>query len=339
MGSNLTQDVTFDCGDEVGSVPMWAVAQAAPRYAVLTGGACQPQLAAVVFDATRNPRSLDHYFPLARALAGAERDLFDALVSEIAAHAGFDLRLFGPARADLTADLPLSARHLVAGHLAETYFYRRDILDRLLSAPRHFFLYTTRAAFADDGGEAGGCFNPERVALQLVLSRLFEGFYEEWPGVAPFLHEFGHMLDFFDAGTGRFGPSEGLLLGLSPSDGEVFTPVARDLFLRGKRLEYDRYLARLAGRAAPDLPFPIGHPYVFQNDTEFAAGYFEMFFRNPHALAEQNPDLHAGFVALFGYDPRRCWPQDFPFYIDSNRKFYASGEPLWPLGITAPDIS
>jgi hypothetical protein len=324
----------LDCGADVGRVPAWVVAQAAPRYAALTGGACQPQLAAVVFDAAGNPRCLDHYFPLARVLAGAERESFDALVSHIARHPSFDLRLFGPARADLTPDLPASARHLVAGHLAETFFYRRDMLDRVLSAPRHIYLYTSRAAFADDGGQAGGCFNPERETLQLVLARLFEGFFDEWPGVAPFLHEFGHLLDFFDAGTGRIGRSRGLLPGLKLTDGAVFTPAARDLFLRGKRLEYDRYLARQEGRADPADPLPIGHPYVFQNDTEFCAGYFEMFFRNPHYLAEMNPDLHAGYVALFGYDPRRCWPQDFPFYVESNRKFYASGEPLWPLGIT-----
>jgi hypothetical protein len=328
----------LDCGAAVGRVPAWSVAEAAPRYAALTGGACLPQLAAVIFDAAGNPRCLDHYFPLARALSGAERDSFDALVRAIASHPSFDLRLFGPGRADLTAELPVSARSIVAGHLAETFFYRRDLLDRLLCAPRHFYLYTTRAAFADDGGEAGGCFNPEREALQLVLSRLFEGFFDEWPGVAPFLHEFGHLLDFFDAGTGRLGRSRGLLPGLSHSDGAVFTPAARELFLRGKALERDRYLARQQGRSGPDDPFPIGHPYVFQNDTEFAAGYFEMFFRNPHYLAQLNPDLHAGYVALFGYDPRRCWPRDFPFYVASNRKFYLSGEPVWPIGITIPEL-
>lgn len=336
----MTLEVPLDCGPEVGAVSVWALAEAAPRYAELTQGACQPQIAAVVFDASGNPRSLDHYFPLARVLAGAERDRFDALGQSIASHPGFDLRLFGPGRADLTDRLPLSARRLVAGHLAETFFYRPDLLERLLSAPRRFYLYTTHAAYAGDGGQAGGCYNPEREALQMVLARLFEGFFDEWPGVAPFLHEFGHMLDFFDAGSGRMRPvGDGLLPGLSPADGAVFTPSARGLFLRGKRLEYDRYLARLEGRAAPGDPPPVGHPYVFQNDTEFCAGYFEMFFRNPHYLAAQNPDLHAGLVALFGYDPRRCWPRDFPFYVESNRKFYASGELLWPLGLTPPEAS
>src|SRR6185503_2622015 len=101
------------------------------------------------------------------------------------------------------------------------------------------------------------------------------GFYGATPGVAPFLHEFGHMLDFFDAGTGRMGRSEGLLPGLSPADGVIYTPLARQLFLRGKRLELERYLHRSRSRDAGDR-LPIGHPYVFQNDTEFIAGYFEM---------------------------------------------------------------
>ena len=89
-----------------------------------------------------------------------------------------------------------------------------------------------------------------------------------------------------------------------------------------------------AGDDPPGDPLPVGHPYVFQNDTEFCAGYFEMFFRNPHYLAALNPDLHAGYVALFVYDPRTCWPQDFPFYVEQNRAFYRSGEKLWKIGIT-----
>ena len=108
----------------------------------------------------------------------------------------------------------------------------------------------------------------------------------------------------------------------------------RELFLKGKALEARRYKALLDGRAQPGDLLPVGHPYVFQNDTEFCAGYFEMFFRNPHYLAARNPDLHAAYVALFGYDPRACWPEDFPFYVEQNQAFYRSGERPWPLGIT-----
>jgi hypothetical protein len=106
------------------------------------------------------------------------------------------------------------------------------------------------------------------------------------------------------------------------------------LFVKGKRLERDRYLARYTGLAAPADPLPIGHPYVFQNDTEFIAGYFEMFFRNPHYFASSNPDLFEAFVEVFGCDTRRAWERDFPFYVDENRKFYRSGQRPWPPGIT-----
>lgn len=336
----LPLDAHLDCGPELGQIPARVVAQLAAQTAALTDGECQPQLAALAFAASAHPRALDHYFPLARVLAPPERDAFDDLVSFIAGHPNFDLRLVTAGGTPLYAaahpvDLPAGARHIVAGHLAETFFYRPDLLERLLSGRRHFRMYATRAAYAADGGQAGGCFDPERGALMLVLARLYEGFNDDRPGVSPFLHEFGHMLDHFDAGTGLIGWSEGLLPGLSPGDGAAYTPPARTLFLHGKRLELGRYQAQVTGSAGPGDPLPVGHPYVFQNDTEFAAGYFEMFFRNPHYLAAQNPDLFAGYTALFAYDPRRCWPEDFPFYIEQNRAAYRAGRPA-PAGLTVP---
>jgi hypothetical protein len=331
----LNAGEVVDFGAEIGAVAAADLAAAAARVRALTGGSCRPQLAALAYAATGHPRALDHYFPLARALRGDERAAFDALVGEIAAHPHFDLRLVGPGRADLTDRWPPDARALAAGHLAETFFYRRDLLARFLAAPRHFRIYATREAFAEDGGEMGGCYHAERETLQLVAARLYEGFGGPWPGVAPFLHELGHMLDFFDAGAGRMRPaSSGFLPGMSPGDGAVYTPGAREGFVRGKRLELERYRARYERRAGPDDPLPLGHPYVFQNDTEFVAGYFEMFFRNPHTFAAQNEALFGGLAALFGYDPRRCWPADFMFYVEQNRAFYASGERPWRPGLT-----
>jgi hypothetical protein len=329
--SDVPASDSIDCGPEVGVVSYEAMAGEARRVADMTAGECQPQVAALVFAVTGNARALDHYFPLARVLAGAAREAFDEQRRAIAAHPNFDVRLLDERGQGQAAGDPAGARQIVAGHLAETFFYRRDVLDRLLSAPLRVRLYTTPAAFKADGGEAGGSFNPARGMVQLLLRRLYEGFYDEWPGVAPFLHEFGHLLDFFDAATGRMGRSRGLLPGLSPSDGALYTPEARRLFLHGKRLELERYQAVSKRQAGP---LPVGHPYVFQNDSEFCAGYFEMFFRNPHYLARLNPNLHAGYAALFGYDPRLCWPQDFPFYIEQNQAFYNSGQKPWKTGIT-----
>src|SRR6185369_2342072 len=99
-------------------------------------------------------------------------------------------------------------------------------------------------------------------------------------------------------------------------------------------LELERYRRRMAGDRHGELP--VGHPYVFQNDGEFIAGYFELFWRNPHAFAAQNPSLYHAFALLFGQDPRQAWPRDFPFYIEENRAFYQSGQPLWPTALTLP---
>ena len=142
------------------------------------------------------------------------------------------------------------------------------------------------------------------------------------------------MLDAFDAGAGSMKRGEGLYPGLRISDGEIFTPRARELFIKGKRLELTRYLSRQTGDFSQ--PIPIGHPYVFQNDGEFLAGYLEMFFRNPHYFAAQNADLFMAYVELFGYDTRRAWPEDFPHYVNVNRNFYNSGQTPPKTRLTIP---
>jgi Glucose-regulated metallo-peptidase M90 len=335
-GQPLPSAEIVDFGAPVGPVPVRELARAAAAHTRLTG-VCHAQLAALAY-AAGAPRALDWYFPLAGALEPDELHQFDRLVGELVRHPRLDVRLIGAGRTDITAELPTDSCAIVAGHLAEIFFYRRDILDCFLGTPRHFRLYPTSQAFAEDGGVAGGDFSPEKECIQLLLSRLYEGFSGPTPGVAPFLHEFGHMLDFFDAGSGGMGGSQGLLPGLSPSDGGIYTPEARRLFLKGKRLELERYLRHHGGATfAPGEPPPIGHPYVFQNDTEFIAGYLEMFFRNPHAFAEQNPDLYEGFMELFRQDPRHAWAADFSFYIDENRRFYASGQRAWGPGLSVPE--
>ena len=71
---------------------------------------------------------------------------------------------------------------------------------------------------------------------------------------------------------------------------------------------------------------------------EFIAGYFEMFFRNPHAFAQANPALFDSFALLLGCDQRPAWPANFPDYVAANRHFYLhSGEQPWPTRLTLPD--
>ena len=258
----------------------------------------------------------NRYFPLTNVLDQPAAADFQRLIAAIMQNPSFVIRLIAESHKDRTTDLPSDALHIVAGHIAEIFFYRRDLLDQFLSQRRGFFLYTTPQAYADDGGVAGGCYNPQRNAIQLVLSRLYEGFNAPTPGVAPFIHEFGHMLDHASG-------SRGLIPGMDEH---------LDLFRRGKQLELERSEALRSGRGGT---FPIGHPYVFQNDGEFIAGYLEMFFRNPHYFAAQNPDLYQAFAQCLKQDPRQYWKADFPYYVQQNRNYYARQRPPKP-GLTIP---
>lgn len=333
-------DDELDLGGLLGPVSVSSLIQGAEQFARLAHNNFPLQFGVLAYTVTGNQRALDFYFPLTQMLTESEIDSFYELTQRITQDPHFDLQLIGERSergADLTSQMPPAVRQVVAGQIAEVFFFRRDVLDQFLATARHFQLYTSSKAFEQDGGAAGGDYNPQRESIQLVLARIFEGFFGETAGVCPFLHELGHMLDHFDVAAGRMGRVEGLLPGLSPRDGIFFNPHARSLFLSGKRLELERYLACSQSRTRAGGPSPIGHPYVFQNDGEFLAGYFEMFFRNPNYFASQNQDLYAAFVELFGYDPRRAWKQDFPFYIHQNREFYLSGQQPWTAHLTIPD--
>jgi hypothetical protein len=303
---------------------MVGVINAARDFEQISNSECKPQLAMLAYCATGHPRLLDRYFPLTSTLDQESLARFDRLAGQVARSTHFDLRflnegLFGQERLRNR-----EVRYFVAAQLVEVYFYRSAILQRFLSSPRRIRIYTTRKAFRRRGGFSGGNYTPRWQRLQLELKRLFEGFYGKTPGTAPFLHELGHMLDHFDAGRGHMRRSglKGGLPGLHESDKNFYNPRAAELFAKGKRLEIERY--QMLTRAAPKgkETLPIGHPYVFQNDREFIAGYFEMFHRNPNFMAEQNPDLFAAFCELFGWDPRTAWDEDFPYYVKSNLDYY-----------------
>lgn len=308
-------------------------------YRKLTGAANPAQLPALLFDATGDPWPLHHFFPMTGALDGAARGEWFARVGWVAAHPHFDLRLLGERRRDLTDLMPPSTRWLAAGHIAEVLGERPDLLEVFLARPRHFRLYATGAAFAHDGGVAGGDYDAGRERIQLGLARLFEGFGAARPGAAPFLHELGHMLDAFDPASGGMHQSHGVLPGLDPGDGALYDAEARRLFLLGKALEAERYEALHTGAARArddDTNLPLGHPYVFQNDGEFIAGYLELYLRTPNRFAARNPALYDGFSRLLRQDPRVAWPEDFEFYVRENRAVYLRGEALARAGITVP---
>ncbi len=72
---------------------------------------------------------------------------------------------------------------------------------------------------------------------------------------------------------------------------------------------------------------------MFQNNSEFIAGYLEMFFRNPHYFAAQNITLYRAFERSFGWDPRQVWEQDFDAYVRANQLAYTSDKTLNPSGL------
>lgn len=336
-GSSFRFEDKLNLAGSLGIVSVQSIFRAAKEFARLTQDNCSLPFASLVFTVTGKYHALDFFFPITQMLAEPEIAHFHQLAQTIARHPHFDLQLIGEHRLNLTAQMPSVIRQVVAGQITEVFFYRGELLERFLATPRHIQLYINSKAFEQDGGVAGGDYNPQRESIQLVLRRVFEGFFGETPGVCPFLHEFGHMLDHFDAATGKMGQTEGLLPGLSPRDGSLFIPRARSLFISGKRLELERYLSRLQRHSRLTDPLPIGHPYVFQNDGEFIAGYFEMFLRNPNYFGSLNQDLFAAFVELFGYDPRNAWQEDFPFYINQNREFYFSGQRPYTPHLTIPD--
>jgi hypothetical protein len=325
---HLGHDDSIDCGPSIGILRAADLSAGTLRYQAFTAGSCHPQLAALAFQITRRPSALNTYFLLTRIFDKSGIHDFYQLGGKIIQHPHFECHIMSEGRADFSREFP-DAAYLVAGHIAELFYFRQDILEHLLNQPLRIWLYATQRAFAADGGAAGGNFSPQKGGIQLVLSRLYEGFNAPLPGVAPFLHEFGHLLDYFGGSK-----SVGFLPGLRAVDGVTYSPEAHQLFLKGKRLELERYLRLYNGTDRSGEILPIGHPYVFQNNSEFIAGYLEMFFRNPHYFAAQNPDLYQGFALLFRQDPRQYRAEDFPFYIQQNRDFYTNGQRLSKPGIS-----
>jgi hypothetical protein len=334
-------DETVDFGAPVGSVLARDLMLLARPYLSATSGAPDFQLAMHFFGATRRVCALNSYFPLTKNLDKDEQKAFYRLAGEIIRQPNFKVCMIVPEGVRLqtaiqttpvegdvqvvrSAELTTNAEitFFVACHIAEMLFYRRDLLDRLLSTPFEIRLALNLKALIDDGGLAGGNYDPDKACIQMQLSRLFEGYNSKTPGVAPFLHEFGHLLDHFDVAEGEFAGSNGTLPGMRPDDGDLYNPEARDLFSKGKKLEWDRYISLVEHGYHEGDPLPVGHPYLFQSDTEFVAGYCEMFFRNPHYFAQQNPDLYQSFVLTFKQDPRKVWDEDFQFYIEQNERYY-----------------
>ncbi len=330
IGSRLFHEGhIISLGPPFGDLSVKDISLAFRRYFAISQGKCRPQLPALIYEVTGHPEALSHYFPLRRVLGKEEKCQFDALVAKIRQDPNFDLQIIredGPAG---VSEIPTMIPALVAGHIGEVFFHRQDILRRFLHSPRHFLIFASERAFGAAGGVAGGCYHPGRESLMIGLPRLFEGFNGDMPGVSPFLHEFGHMLDYFDARTGRMSPvSNGYLPGMLPEDGALYTPNAFHLFRLGKAIEIERYKRCQRGKFPSSGRIPFAHPYLFTSNSEFVAGILELFLRCPNQFSQNNHILYRSLCALFNWDPRDAWPEDFDFYPRENRKAYLNGVPL-----------
>jgi len=337
----------LDCGTPLGTVAIADLLGSLAAFEHLTAGSCPTPVDAALYRLSGCTVLLDRYFPLVATLDAGSRTAFYQHVQRVGLHPGLDLHLQGEEAQGYSQQVPADVRALVAGQLVELFFYRPDLLAALLARPRHIWLYTSPRAFAQGGGVAGGDYDPATERLQLVLARLYEGYFADLPGVSPFIHELGHLLDCAELDPDAVTPSRrqrsrrhrgevgsGLLPGLRHADGALFLPEARRRFLAGKRLEAQRYRRC---RAGDDADPPIGHPYVFQTDGEFLAGHLELFLRTPHYFALRNPTLYSAFSLVFGQDPRQARASDFAFYVQENQRAYAPGHgQLDALGLTLP---
>ncbi len=330
----------YDPGDSLklnapfGSIPVQALADALKPYTLLSGGECQPQAAILLYQASGRIEALTHYFPLLRILDDQQRIEFHSRLQQLAGSYELRVVMKGLPEGAPFSGVPEGVRLIVAGHILEVLFFKPEMLARFFKDRRSFWVYPTLKAFREGGGSGGGNYHPVLRCIRLYMQRFFEGFYGSMPGQAPFLHEFGHMLEHFNSRRGMMLLGTRLLPGMLESDGSLYNPEARTLFLEGKRIEKERYQAWNLSAGAGGGQMPLGNPYVFQSDGEFIAGYFEMFFRNPHTFADKNITLYRAFERLFGWDPRQAWEQDFDAYVRSNRLVYESGKPLKAAGLT-----
>lgn len=281
-----------------------------------------PQLASVIYDMTGASSAMSMYFPMTNMLNADDTKRFYETIHATVRNPNFDLHIWDHDLNDITDTAPPSIAFIIAGHIVEIMYFRRDFLYQFLRGQRVFNLYLSDIAYINDGGVSGGCYDTESHSIKLKVSRLYEGFFDSIPGVAPFLHEFGHMLDHYDVKSRQLGHPRGLLPGMFPWDDELYDENSREKFLAGKRLELERYNRVRFNSPKDKYDMPIGHPYVFQNDGEFIAGYLEMFFRNPFYFGEMNPTLYESLTLLFKQDPREYVKRDYDGYINKNRQVY-----------------
>ena len=279
-------------------------------------------LAGLVFDTSAELETLGHFLPLIPQLEQTQRHQFRTKLNALLADHRLQIMLL---RGRTTIPATLSMRALIAGQLLLCFWCRPDILEAVVASHPQFHLFVDATSYDRAGGVGGGCYSPSDHRIMLQIERLYEGFFTTIPNVCPLLHEMGHLLDGTAMRIQKTAVCRGELPGMTSAELADFGA--------GKHAEYHCYQAWYHQRPPLDGQMPLGHPYVFQTDGEFLAGYWEMFWRNPHRMATTSPQL---FVALCGYtrqDPRQFVTTDYLGYVHGNIAFYQSGERPWPSAI------
>jgi len=312
------------------------VVEAATRYHRLTRLGHTPQFGALLYDSTHNQQFLDLYFPLLAILSETERDTFYDLTAALALHPHLGLTLLDEEATDRTAELPPSARAIIVGQLLEALWGRIDILELVLARPRSIRLFTSDLALKEHVGRIEGGYDATHQVVNLSLPQLYGSFFSAVPGLSAYHVALCNLLAACDLRTGRLGKESGRLPGLGARDGAFKQIRARQLFLKGKVVEKERYLRFQRGSAHLGDAMPVGTPDLFRSDQAFMAGYFSLFMRVPHYFAKQNPSLYRALAILLRQDPRRFLRHDSASYVDQCRAMYTGSVDLPPTGIHVP---
>ena len=276
-------------------------------------------MALLLYVQSKELQTLQYFFPIITQLRGQRRQRWLHWYAQLLIHTPVDIAFIRNDR----HPAPLALRCMVVGQLVSCFVDRPDVLAAFVTTAPSFWLCADERSYQRVGGIGGGCYVDTEHRILLIADRLFEGYRAAIPGVCPLLHELGHMLD----GTNRRLRAEVFCRGDFP----LMTRAHQSAWRRAKRDEvqqYEQYRTNSAiiGRA------PLGHPYVFQTDGEFLAGYWEMFWRNPNAFARTAPELYLALTQYVNHDPR-AYTTDYRGYVEGNAAFYARGERAWPSDI------
>lgn len=288
-----------------------------PAYQRLeAAGISRPPLSVLLAEHTPALQILQHFVPLLAHLHGAQRQQFLTILN----HVGNDKRLrIHLHRAHAERAPAQWLRLSITLQLTCCFWARPDVLAEVLTHQPTVALFPSQADYQGAGGVGGGCYVPDRHIIMLVTDRLCEGYRTAVPSVSPLLHELGHLLDGTSMRQHGWQSPRGELPCMSVAQ--------RHAWYQAKRHEVTTYQHWQAHRDATTVPF--GHPYVFQTDGEFLAGYWELFWRSPRLLQQHAPDVYAVFAEYVQFDVQRNQPADYTGYHVANQQCYARGERHW----------